>query len=121
MSKGTKMLYVVIMAGGAGTRFWPASRRGRPKQLLDLTGGRTMIQATVDRLKGLVDVDQILIVTNEQLVPAIHQQLPDLPASAVLGEPCKSRYGALHRCCGPLGASARPRGRHGGHAGRSFD
>ncbi len=83
------MLYAVIMAGGAGTRFWPASRRARPKQLLDLAGGRSMIQTTVDRLRGLVDVDRVLIVTNEQLVPVIQQQLPDLPRSAILGEPCK--------------------------------
>ena len=48
------MLHAVIMAGGTGTRFWPLSRAARPKQLLDLTGGRTMIQATVDRLGDLV-------------------------------------------------------------------
>ena len=83
------MLYAVIMAGGAGTRFWPASRQACPKQLLDLAGGRTMIQSTVDRLEGLVGIDRLLIVTNEQLVPAIREQLPQLPAVAVLGEPCK--------------------------------
>ena len=42
------MLHAVVMAGGAGTRFWPASRQDRPKQLLDLAGDRTMIRATVD-------------------------------------------------------------------------
>ena len=47
------MLYATIMAGGAGTRFWPASRRTTPKQLLNLTGDRSMIQSTVDRLAGL--------------------------------------------------------------------
>lgn len=83
------MLHAVIMAGGSGTRFWPASRRAWPKQLLDLAGGRTMIQATVDRLEGLVDFDRVLIVTNEQLVSAIREQLPQLPPAAVLGEPCK--------------------------------
>jgi mannose-1-phosphate guanylyltransferase len=83
------MLYAVIMAGGTGTRFWPASRRACPKQLLDLAGGQTMIQSTVNRLKGLVGTDRVLIVTNEQLVPSIRDQLPQLPPSAVLGEPAK--------------------------------
>ena len=54
------MLHAIVMAGGAGTRFWPASRRLRPKQLLKLAGNRTMIQATVDRLKGLVPAEQVL-------------------------------------------------------------
>ncbi|MEO1969956.1 MAG: sugar phosphate nucleotidyltransferase, partial [Pirellulaceae bacterium] len=70
------MLHAVIMAGGAGTRFWPASRRDVPKQLLALAGQRTMIQATVDRLSGLVDPENILIVTNERLVSSIQEQLP---------------------------------------------
>lgn len=83
------MLHAVIMAGGAGTRFWPASRNERPKQLLDLAGGRTMIQATVDRLGDLVPADRVLIVTNQRLVAAIREQLPQLPPGAVLGEPCK--------------------------------
>jgi len=83
------MLHAVIMAGGAGTRFWPESRADRPKQLLDLLGGRTMIQATVDRLAGLVPLQRLLIVTNRRLVAAIAKQLPDLPPIALIGEPCK--------------------------------
>ncbi len=83
------MLHAVIMAGGAGTRFWPASRRHLPKQLLPLAGDRTMIQATVDRLSGLVSAEQVLIVTNEALKDAIAEQLPEVPPQAILGEPCK--------------------------------
>lgn len=83
------MLHAVIMAGGAGTRFWPASRSLRPKQLLNLTGERTMIQETVARLEGLVAPEQLLVVTNERLVEPIRDQLPDVPAEAILGEPCK--------------------------------
>ncbi len=83
------MLHAVIMAGGAGTRFWPASRRDQPKQLLNLVGQRTMIQATVDRLGDLVPADRVLIVTNQRLVEPIAKQLPKLPAEAILGEPCK--------------------------------
>lgn len=83
------MLHAVIMAGGAGTRFWPASRMARPKQLLDLAGRRTMIQATVDRLEGMIPAQRMLVVTNQSLVSAIAEQLPQLPAGSILGEPCK--------------------------------
>jgi mannose-1-phosphate guanylyltransferase len=83
------MLHAVIMAGGAGTRFWPLSRAATPKQLLRLAGDRTMIQSTVDRLQGLVSAEQILIVTNRSLVEPIRAQLPQLSSEQVLGEPCK--------------------------------
>lgn len=83
------MLHAVIMAGGAGTRFWPASRTNTPKQLLDLAGDRTMIQATVDRLTGLIAPDRIQIITNERLVAQIQRQLPEVPSASILGEPCK--------------------------------
>jgi mannose-1-phosphate guanylyltransferase len=83
------MLHAVIMAGGSGTRFWPASRGSRPKQLLDLAGDQTMIQATVARLKNLISSEQVLVVTNQRLVAAIRDQLPELSADAIVGEPCK--------------------------------
>lgn len=83
------MLHAIIMAGGAGTRFWPASRVDLPKQLLDLAGDKTMIQATVARLGDLVTADRVLVVTNERLIGAIAAQLPDLPLAAIVGEPCK--------------------------------
>ncbi|MFM7522054.1 MAG: mannose-1-phosphate guanylyltransferase [Planctomycetota bacterium] len=83
------MLHVVIMAGGSGTRFWPASRAALPKQLLRLAGERTLLQATVDRLSGLVAPEQVLVVTAERLLPTVREQLPDVPASALVGEPCK--------------------------------
>ncbi len=83
------MLHAVILAGGSGTRFWPASRSMRPKQLLDLAGDDSMIQSTVSRLGSLVSNDRVLVVTNQRLVDPIRTQLPDLPAESVLGEPCK--------------------------------
>ncbi|MDA7951472.1 MAG: mannose-1-phosphate guanylyltransferase [Pirellulaceae bacterium] len=83
------MLHAVIMAGGSGTRFWPASRRGRPKQLLNLAGENSMLQATVARLNGKVQPDNVLVVTNKRLVQPIQEQFPDLPAASILGEPCK--------------------------------
>jgi mannose-1-phosphate guanylyltransferase len=83
------MLYATIMAGGSGTRFWPASRRARPKQLLQLFGETSMLQASVGRLSGLVAPENISVLTNTMLVEATRQQLPALPASAIIGEPCK--------------------------------
>jgi len=77
------------MAGGTGTRFWPASRATTPKQMLSLVGDKTMIRQTVDRLDGLVAPEQTLIVTNERLVGPIAEQLPELPAASIVGEPCK--------------------------------
>jgi mannose-1-phosphate guanylyltransferase len=83
------MLHAVIMAGGTGTRFWPASRNDAPKQLLRLVGAATMLRQTVDRLGQLVPNERRLIVTNKRLVETIREQLPELPAAAVVGEPCK--------------------------------
>ncbi|QDU31823.1 Mannose-1-phosphate guanylyltransferase [Anatilimnocola aggregata] len=83
------MLHAVIMAGGAGTRFWPLSRTTTPKQLLALVGAQTMIQQTVARLDGLVSPERLLIVTNQRLVQPMGEQLPQLASSRILGEPCK--------------------------------
>src|SRR4029453_12003029 len=83
------MLHAVIMAGGSGTRFWPLSRAARPKQLLDLAGGRTMIQATVDRLGELASAERTWITTTRSLVEAIAAQLPQLDRQRIVGEPCK--------------------------------
>jgi mannose-1-phosphate guanylyltransferase len=79
------MLHAIVMAGGTGTRFWPASRNDAPKQLLRLVGGATMLRQTLDRLGDVVPSDRQMVVTNKRLVNAVRQQLPDLPASAVVG------------------------------------
>src|SRR3954447_22010688 len=83
------MLHAVIMAGGTGTRFWPLSRAARPKQLLDLAGGRTMIQATVERLGELASPQRTWIITNRSLITPIAEQLPQLDRQKIIGEPCK--------------------------------
>src|SRR5262245_1811062 len=83
------MLHAIIMAGGTGTRFWPASRNDAPKQLLRLVGEATMLRQTLDRLGDLVPNERRLVVTNARLVDAVRRQLPELPAAAVVGEPCK--------------------------------
>ena len=77
----------VVPAGGAGTRLWPLSRFASPKFLHDLTGGgRSLLQATVDRLAPLAG-DRVLVVTGEAHAAAVRHQLPDLPVDAVLSEP----------------------------------
>ncbi|MFN9602246.1 MAG: mannose-1-phosphate guanylyltransferase [Planctomycetota bacterium] len=83
------MLHAVIMAGGSGTRFWPASRQLKPKQLLKMGSPRSMLQTTFDRLSGLVSSEQVLVATNEQLADAVVSQLPQLPIEHIIGEPFK--------------------------------
>jgi mannose-1-phosphate guanylyltransferase len=83
------MLHAVIMAGGAGTRFWPESRADRPKQLLRLAGDETMLERTVARLGNAVPPERVLILTGARLVGPIRKQLPGLPEDAILAEPCK--------------------------------
>ncbi|MFW5921252.1 MAG: mannose-1-phosphate guanylyltransferase [Polyangiales bacterium] len=80
--------YAVIMAGGSGTRFWPASRRYRPKQLLPLgPGNESLLRATVRRIGPVIPPDRTLIVTSEALADAIAEELPEVPRDNVLAEP----------------------------------
>ncbi|HTZ83397.1 MAG TPA: mannose-1-phosphate guanylyltransferase [Candidatus Acidoferrales bacterium] len=79
--------YPVILAGGRGTRFWPLSRKKRAKQLLALDGKHTMIQQTVSRLLPLAPAKKFWIITNDDLRPAVAQQLPKLPKAQILAEP----------------------------------
>lgn len=76
----------LILAGGAGTRFWPASRRARPKQLLALDGERSLLQATVARLAPLLPSDRIWVATTPALADEVARQLPDLPAGRIVVE-----------------------------------
>jgi len=82
-------VYAVIMAGGAGTRFWPASRSLRPKQLLPLAGAsnEALLSATVRRLAPLVTEDRVLVVTGEHLAEATARAVPKVPATQILKEP----------------------------------
>lgn len=80
--------HAVVPAGGAGTRLWPLSRAARPKFLLDLTGsGRTLLQATVDRLSPLTGPGGVLVVTGAGHVDAVRAQLPEVSEQDVLAEP----------------------------------
>ena len=82
------MLHAVVMAGGSGTRFWPKSRRNRPKQLLNLYGDATMLQQTVARIAPMVAPEHILIITGADQAEAVRAQLTDLPPGNVVAEPC---------------------------------
>lgn len=81
------MIYAVIMAGGSGTRFWPKSTKALPKQFLNLFGSDTMIQETVKRLEGYINPENVLVVTNDNYVPIVEQQLPDVRKDHIIGEP----------------------------------
>ena len=81
--------HVAILAGGEGTRLWPLSRRSRPKQLLQLSGERSLIQQTVDRLRPLIDPARILIVTERSHANDLRAQLPELPDSSIVVEPTR--------------------------------
>jgi mannose-1-phosphate guanylyltransferase len=80
-------MYAVIMAGGVGTRFWPRSRRKRPKQLLPISSSDSMIRLTVDRLMPLLSAQQILVVTGHEQADAIRAELPEIPVDNILVEP----------------------------------
>ncbi len=80
-------LYAVIMAGGVGSRFWPRSKKKLPKQLLQIFGDRTMIQSTVDRLTGLIDKENIYVITNQLQRDEVLKQLEGIPSENIIDEP----------------------------------
>jgi mannose-1-phosphate guanylyltransferase len=83
-----KSRYAIIMAGGVGSRFWPFSRTKYPKQFHDVLGtGKSLLQQTVHRLSGLVPAENILIVTNQDYVDLVQEQLPHFTSHQILAEP----------------------------------
>ena len=81
------MRYVVIMAGGSGTRLWPLSRQGTPKQLLPLVEGKSLLRLAFERSLASVPADRVLVVTGAAYADAVAADLPELPAANILGEP----------------------------------
>ena len=78
------------MCGGVGSRFWPFSKSAMPKQFIDFFGtGRTLLQTAVDRLNGIVPMNNILLMTNESYEPLIREQLPEISSSQILLEPAR--------------------------------
>ncbi|MCD4654055.1 mannose-1-phosphate guanylyltransferase [bacterium] len=80
-------LYVVIMAGGRGTRFWPESRSHKPKQFLNIVGKKSMIRQTYERISGIVPPERVFIVTSDDLLGAVKDHLPEIPRKNILLEP----------------------------------
>lgn len=82
--------HLVIMAGGVGSRFWPMSTAEKPKQFIDVLGvGKTLIQLTVERFGDLVAPENVWVVTNQKYAPIVAEQLPDIPKTNILCEPCR--------------------------------
>src|SRR5437588_4708257 len=82
-------LYALILAGGSGERFWPLSRRARPKQLLRLVAQQTLLEQAVARLEGLVPPERLLILTNVEQETAVRELLPRVPKENIVAEPAK--------------------------------
>lgn len=82
--------HVVIMAGGVGSRFWPMSTTERPKQFIDVLGvGRSLLQLTFDRFKGICPAENVWILTNKSYESLVREQLPEVPTTNILLEPCR--------------------------------
>jgi mannose-1-phosphate guanylyltransferase len=75
------------MAGGVGTRFWPMSRKAKPKQLLNIVGSKSMLKLTYERVRSLTNVDKIIIITSKEQKPTIEKQLPLIPKENIIAEP----------------------------------
>ena len=95
--------YIVIMAGGIGSRFWPVSTHQKPKQFIDILGiGRSLLQMTYDRVLPLVEPSNIIIMTHTDYAGLVSEQLPDLPVGNILCEPSRNNtapciaFAALH-------------------------
>ena len=82
-------MYALILAGGSGERFWPLSRRARPKQLLRLVSDKTLLEETLARLEGLIPRERILILTNAEQENAVRKLLRNFPKENIVAEPAK--------------------------------
>lgn len=81
--------HIVIMAGGVGSRFWPMSTPESPKQFIDVMGcGKSLIQMTSERFQGICPQQNMWVVTSEKYVEIVRKQLPEIPESNILSEPC---------------------------------
>src|SRR5215471_5229296 len=86
--------YGLILAGGRGTRFWPRSRKRSAKQVLNVIGDRSLIQATVDRLSPVIPPERLWVLTNDHLRDIVVKQLPEVPAKQILAEPAQRNTAA---------------------------
>lgn len=82
--------HLVILAGGVGSRLWPLSNNEHPKQFLDVLGcGKTLIQLTFERFKGIVLPENVWIATSQEYRDKVHEQLPEVPEANIIVEPCR--------------------------------
>src|SRR4029077_13465939 len=87
-------MYALILAGGSGERFWPLSRRARPKQLLSLVSNKTLLEETLARLEGLIPLERVLILTNTEQESAVRKLLGNFPKENILARPAKGATAA---------------------------
>lgn len=83
------MLHAVVMAGGSGTRFWPMSRRNRPKHLLPLVRSQSLLQQTVHRIAPLVPAERTWVITGADHADEVRKQLRESPGLSIIAEPCR--------------------------------
>lgn len=81
------MLYALILAGGKGTRLYPLSRSNNPKQFLKIINDKSFLRNTVDRIKPLVQKENIYVVTNEDYIDKIYDELPEIDKNNIIIEP----------------------------------
>lgn len=81
------MLYALILAGGKGTRLYPLSRSSNPKQFLKIINDKSFLRNTVDRIKPLVEKENIYVVTNEDYIDKIYDELPEIDKNNIIIEP----------------------------------
>ena len=82
-------IYALILAGGSGERFWPLSRRARPKQLLRLVSNKALLEETLARLKGFIPRERILVLTNNEQEDGVRKLLRNFPKENIVAEPAK--------------------------------
>lgn len=81
------MLYALILAGGKGTRLYPLSRTENPKQFLKIINNKSFLRSTVDRVKPIVNKENIYVVTNEEYIEKVYEELPDINRQNIFAEP----------------------------------
>ena len=94
MARNSTDFRAVVLAGGSGERFWPLSTPKRPKQFLSVFGGESLIRQSVSRLAGLVEPENVYVVTSRDLVRETRRELPEIPAANIVGEPMRRDTGA---------------------------
>ncbi|MBT8230825.1 MAG: mannose-1-phosphate guanylyltransferase [Saprospiraceae bacterium] len=92
--KNNENYYIAIMAGGVGSRFWPASREHLPKQFLDIMGvGKSLIRLTFERFLNIVPAERILVVTNKTYKDLVAEHIPEMPEQNIITEPSRNNTG----------------------------